>query len=55
MINIKKLTVTIPRFKLKNDNFDDNELPKVEITSDSLLESEFYESATHLIYKLLNF
>ena len=53
MVDIKKITITMPRKKYKNIKFDTQVLPKVEKTSESLLESEFYESAVRLIYELI--
>lgn len=53
MVAINKITVTMPRNKYKNIQFDTQVVPKVEQTSESLLESEFYESAVRLIYELI--
>lgn len=51
---IKKIRVSIPKYKLKFcNNFDKVEPTKVENTSESCLESEFYEAAAHLVYLIL--
>lgn len=53
MVDINKITVAMPRKKYINTKSDTYGLPKVEKTSESLLESEFYESASHLIYEII--
>ena len=53
MLDINKITVTMPRKKYSNKKSDTNGLPKVERTSESLLESEFYKSASHLIDEII--
>lgn len=53
MVDINKITVTMPRKKYRNTKSDTYGLPKVEKTSESLLESEFYKSASHLIYQMI--
>lgn len=52
MVDINKITVAMPRKKY-NTKSDTYGLPKVEKTSESLLDSEFYESASHLIYEII--
>ena len=52
MVDINKITVAMPRKKY-NTKSDTYGMPKVEKTSESLLESEFYKSASHLIYEII--
>lgn len=53
MVDISKITVTMPRTKYSYSQTATKVLPKAEKTSESLLESEFYESAVRLIYRII--